>query len=276
MYFILWMADKILANPRMAMAQIDVPNPFDKNCTRLGALLEWLRDDKSSIFRILYSERTTDGEKVTEGTQCIVYAMEKMPDGKIKPMIYTTDGREMQLDSFPDQETAWDIYRQVIAKYAGTEIPEDVMSLEEVCEELHRKPQQDYEEDDEEDEDMTPVEEEEWRREMEERERELEEDNRRKDEIVKASGLSEEYLCKLHDASFQNWRLVHDTKHLCGCFSCGKIFPASEITFWAGDEPPTAVCPYCDIDSVITRELPDGTTVDITPELLRVMEARYF
>ncbi len=36
-----------------------------------------------------------------------------------------------------------------------------------------------------------------------------------------------------------------------GCFYCRKIFDPKEIKEWIGDkEGPTAVCPFCGIDSV--------------------------
>lgn len=38
---------------------------------------------------------------------------------------------------------------------------------------------------------------------------------------------------------------------LCGCFYCRETFPPVEIEDWLDDEPPTALCPRCGIDSVI-------------------------
>ncbi|MDR2581783.1 MAG: cytoplasmic protein [Fibromonadaceae bacterium] len=41
---------------------------------------------------------------------------------------------------------------------------------------------------------------------------------------------------------------------LCGCFYCLKIFNPSEITEWTDEESEkTAMCPYCEIDSVIGK-----------------------
>lgn len=37
----------------------------------------------------------------------------------------------------------------------------------------------------------------------------------------------------------------------CGCFYCLRVFDPSEIEKWIEDEADTALCPYCEIDSVI-------------------------
>ena len=38
---------------------------------------------------------------------------------------------------------------------------------------------------------------------------------------------------------------------VCGCFHCGKIFPPTEIVRYLDEGNGTAVCPYCNTDSVI-------------------------
>lgn len=59
---------------------------------------------------------------------------------------------------------------------------------------------------------------------------------------------------------------------LCGCFSCLRIYPPSEITQWVRrDDDETAVCPHCSTDAVLP-----SATVDLTPELLSAMNARWF
>ena len=37
---------------------------------------------------------------------------------------------------------------------------------------------------------------------------------------------------------------------LCGCFYCLEVFSPSEINEWV-DRDSTAICPYCNIDSII-------------------------
>ena len=59
---------------------------------------------------------------------------------------------------------------------------------------------------------------------------------------------------------------------MCGCFSCCEIFPQSEITDYLPDEPPTALCPYCHIDTVIG----DASVFPITEEFLTEMMRRWF
>ncbi len=57
----------------------------------------------------------------------------------------------------------------------------------------------------------------------------------------------------------------------CGCFFCLRIFPADEIVEFVDDDQ-TALCPYCDIDSVIV----DGPDVEISKEILAELNKRYF
>jgi len=46
----------------------------------------------------------------------------------------------------------------------------------------------------------------------------------------------------------------------CGCFYCQRIFDPSEINGWVDSKETTAICPYCNIDSVIgsASKLPYG------------------
>jgi hypothetical protein len=57
----------------------------------------------------------------------------------------------------------------------------------------------------------------------------------------------------------------------CGCFYCGKMFRASEITDWV-DGGQTALCPKCGIDSVIGS----AAGLAITKEFLDEMHERWF
>ena len=57
---------------------------------------------------------------------------------------------------------------------------------------------------------------------------------------------------------------------LCGCFYCLRTFPPAESDRWLGGED--AVCPYCQIDSV----LGSASCFPITAEFLRRMQARWF
>ena len=83
--------------------------------------------------------------------------------------------------------------------------------------------------------------------------------------------IDELQLKLAHDASFRNREQIERSKQ-CGCFSCCRIFPASEVTDYVSPEEPTAVCPYCHIDSVIG----DASDYPVTEEFLKEMNKRWF
>lgn len=62
----------------------------------------------------------------------------------------------------------------------------------------------------------------------------------------------------------------------CGCFHCLRIFNRSEINEWTDNqenlEGDTAICPYCEIDSV----LGDASGYDINREFLINMHNFWF
>jgi len=65
---------------------------------------------------------------------------------------------------------------------------------------------------------------------------------------------------------------------LCGCFNCLSIFSPLNITEWIEESPScprgagkTAMCPKCNIDSV----LPDSIDGGISIELLQLMNQEY-
>ena len=65
--------------------------------------------------------------------------------------------------------------------------------------------------------------------------------------------------------------------NVCGCFYCMRIFQPSEIKEWlvfdnSCDRRGTAVCPYCDIDSVIG----ESSGYPITEDFLKAMHAHWF
>ena len=59
---------------------------------------------------------------------------------------------------------------------------------------------------------------------------------------------------------------------VCGCFYCLKIFSPTEIAEWIPDTKGTALCPYCDIDSVIG----ESSGYPITKEFLEEMKKYWF
>lgn len=88
-------------------------------------------------------------------------------------------------------------------------------------------------------------------------------------------GLSDfERFHHAHMYSIYNEHTVKDSD-MCGCFYCTKAFPAEEITETineSGNNPRTAMCPYCGIDSV----LPDSKWKDLSPDFLEKMHKFFF
>lgn len=58
---------------------------------------------------------------------------------------------------------------------------------------------------------------------------------------------------------------------VCGCFFCLSMFAPSEITDWVDDDQ-TALCPRCNIDSVIGSE----SGVPLSQAFLSSMRAYWF
>lgn len=80
----------------------------------------------------------------------------------------------------------------------------------------------------------------------------------------------EDYI-KAHEfSSDHKEQILKDDK--CGCFFCLRIFNPNEIVDWIEDEKGTAICPYCDIDSVIG----ESSGYPITKEFLKKMKEYYF
>lgn len=83
---------------------------------------------------------------------------------------------------------------------------------------------------------------------------------------------------KIHRHSIYNEVPLSKSK-ICGCFSCIRIYTPAEIKEWI-DEPQvesptpvrTAECPFCGIDAV----LPESDKYEITIELLKAMNSKYF
>jgi len=95
--------------------------------------------------------------------------------------------------------------------------------------------------------------------------------------------FSETFLCEAHRHCGQN-RAEVEASRSCGCFYCGEIYGASEVSAWIEDHwndgtPPqsvekwTARCPRCDIDSVVG----DASGLPIDDQLfLLAMRERWF
>ncbi len=59
-------------------------------------------------------------------------------------------------------------------------------------------------------------------------------------------------LIKAHSLAFHNKEWL-STSSVCGCFCCLETFMPEEIEKWV-DDGETALCPFCEIDSVIASE----------------------
>ena len=72
----------------------------------------------------------------------------------------------------------------------------------------------------------------------------------------------------LHDKSFANRQELFSVKQ-AACFHCLKVFNVNLIRNWE-DAEQTAICPYCNIDSVIP------VNKDINLHLLKRLNKYYF
>jgi hypothetical protein len=94
--------------------------------------------------------------------------------------------------------------------------------------------------------------------------------------MMSARGLPKSHpLRAAHKKSSRNRGEV-EASQKCGCFYCGAIFDAHQVTKWVfRDEPvaqQTAICPFCSVDSVIG----DSSGVEITRKFLEKMHDAWF
>lgn len=62
---------------------------------------------------------------------------------------------------------------------------------------------------------------------------------------------------------------------MCGCFYCGRVYPAELVKNFAmefSEKGNTGICPYCSIDSVLA----DADWKDFSPEFLKKMHKFFF
>jgi hypothetical protein len=93
-----------------------------------------------------------------------------------------------------------------------------------------------------------------------------------RDPLAAPRKFSDQQLAHYHKEAFKNERYLEGAGE-AGCFCCLTIFPPSKIEEWWDEGPSrTAVCPWCDVDSVL---LPEPKSA-IDPALLVEMQAKYF
>ncbi len=84
--------------------------------------------------------------------------------------------------------------------------------------------------------------------------------------------LTEKELQQLNEFSVSNMAQL-EAEQQCGCFYCLQIFSSCEIeSFIEDDEGDTAVCPFCEMDSVIG----ESSGYKITPQLLSELHNFWF
>jgi hypothetical protein len=82
--------------------------------------------------------------------------------------------------------------------------------------------------------------------------------------------MNEQELLSLHKTSSHHRELLAASK-ICGCFHCLSVFGHGEIRKWT-DHDSTALCPRCEVDSVIG----DASHAGLTRQTLEEMHKRWF
>lgn len=57
----------------------------------------------------------------------------------------------------------------------------------------------------------------------------------------------------------------------CGCYKCCNVFPKEQITKWT-DNGQTALCPICEIDSVVA----ESSGIPLNTESLKIIHDYWF
>lgn len=82
--------------------------------------------------------------------------------------------------------------------------------------------------------------------------------------------LSEEEIKLACNFSIRNWPQIVSSKYV-GCYYCLKIFPATKIID-VPDKSGTALCPYCNTDSL----LGDSSPYTINLDNLKTLQKNWF
>ena len=83
--------------------------------------------------------------------------------------------------------------------------------------------------------------------------------------------LPEDHWLRVAHKHTSNHRKEIENSFQCACFHCKSLFKPSKIKEWI-DNDTTAMCPKCNIDSVIG----DASQFDITEEFLDRMNRAWF
>ena len=84
--------------------------------------------------------------------------------------------------------------------------------------------------------------------------------------------MNEEKFRRIHIKCNKNRKDLQKAKK-CGCFCCLRIFSTKEIKEYIDLEGETALCPYCEVDSVIADVV---SGYKVTPKLLNDLHEFFF
>lgn len=74
--------------------------------------------------------------------------------------------------------------------------------------------------------------------------------------LIKKGNEMDQELCEHFNSNIFRNREAIETSENCACFYCFSIFPSENIFEYTRDE--IAICPYCQVDSIIG----DGSVLD--------------
>jgi len=80
-----------------------------------------------------------------------------------------------------------------------------------------------------------------------------------------------EELKEIHLLSIYNRRKIKKKNHACACFHCQQKFDSSMIIDWC-DAGRTAICPFCNVDSVLF----ENAKFSISDSMLNQMHRSWF
>lgn len=118
-------ADRILADPRMAMAVID--RCYFEHC--LGAILDWWTRSPYAVMR------SSEFDKVPEGTPCLIYEIRQTPRKYLSTnaMALTLRGEEVSTNCPPHPDIAFRSYKESRKRFTHLETPVDVMTMKQIA-----------------------------------------------------------------------------------------------------------------------------------------------
>lgn len=81
--------------------------------------------------------------------------------------------------------------------------------------------------------------------------------------------MTNKAILDLPKSAFKNKQKIDQSK-VCGCYHCATIFDSSQVVKWT-DQSSTALCPSCNVDSVV-----GDVDFSITTDLLKEAQQYWF